>query len=44
MLRQYLVGAIASVCNITIHALVMVAVIRVTRVVDEWRQHIKRFD
>jgi len=36
MLRQYLVGAAASVCNITIHALVMVAVIRVTRVVDEW--------
>ena len=36
MLRQYLVGAIASVCNIAIHALVMVAVIRVTRVVDEW--------
>ena len=36
MLRQYLVGASASVCNIAIHALVMVAVIRVTRVVDEW--------
>ena len=36
MLRQYLVGATASVCNIAIHALVMVAVIRVTRVVDEW--------
>ena len=35
MLRQYLVGAVASVCNITIHALVMVAVIRVTRIVDE---------
>ena len=25
MLRQYLVGAIASVCNIAIHALVMVS-------------------
>ena len=35
MLRQYLVGTVASVCNITIHALVMVAVIRVTRIVDE---------
>jgi hypothetical protein len=35
MLRQYLVGAVASVCNITIHAMVMVAVIRVTRIVDE---------
>jgi hypothetical protein len=34
MLRQYLVGAAASICNIAIHALVMVAVIRVTRVVD----------
>ena len=36
MLRQYLVGAAASVCNITIHAVVMVAVIKVVRVVDEW--------
>jgi hypothetical protein len=35
MLRQYLVGAAASVCNIAIHALVMAAVIRVTRTVDE---------
>jgi hypothetical protein len=35
MLRQYLVGAAASVCNIAIHALVMVAVIRVTRFADE---------
>ena len=35
MLRQYLVGAAASICNIAIHALVMVAVIKVTRVVDE---------
>jgi hypothetical protein len=35
MLRQYLVGAAASVCNIAIHALVMVAVIKVTRIVDE---------
>ena len=32
---SYLVGAVASVCNITIHAMVMVAVIRVTRIVDE---------
>ena len=36
MLRQYLVGAAASVCNIAIHALVMAAVIKVARVVDEW--------
>jgi hypothetical protein len=35
MLRQYLVGATASVCNIAIHAVVMVAVIKVTRVADE---------
>ncbi len=35
MLRQYLVGAAASVCNIGIHALVMVAVIKVTRIADE---------
>ena len=34
-MRQYLVGAAASICNIAIHALVMVAVIKVTRVVDE---------
>ena len=35
MLRQYLVGAAASVCNIAIHALVMVIVIKVTRIADE---------
>ena len=35
MLRQYLVGAAASVCNIAIHALVMAAVIRVTRFADD---------
>ena len=35
MLRQYLIGAAASVCNIAIHALVMVAVIKVTRIADE---------
>jgi hypothetical protein len=35
MLRQYLVGAAASIFNIAIHALVMVAVIRVTRFADE---------
>jgi hypothetical protein len=35
MLRQYLVGAAASVCTIAIHALVMVVVIKVTRVADE---------
>jgi len=35
MLRQYLVGAAASVCNIAIHALVMVAVIKVARMADE---------
>ena len=31
MLRQFLVGAAVSVCNIVIHALVMTAVVRVTR-------------
>jgi hypothetical protein len=36
MLRQYLVGATASVCNIAIHAVVMVAVIKVARIADEW--------
>jgi hypothetical protein len=35
MLRQYLVGAAASVCNIAIHALVMVVVIKVARIADE---------
>jgi Ion channel len=34
MLRQYLVGAAAGMCNIAIHALVMVAVIKVTRIAD----------
>ena len=32
MLGQFLVGGAASACNITIHALVMVAVVRVSRV------------
>jgi Ion channel len=35
MLRQYLVGAAASICNIAIHALVMVAVIKVARSAGE---------
>ena len=35
MLRQYLVGAAASICNISIHALVMVIVIRVTSIAGE---------
>jgi hypothetical protein len=35
MLRQFLVGAAASGCNIAIHALVMVAVIRAARFADE---------
>lgn len=34
MLRQYLVGAAAGVCNIAIHALVMAAVIRAARIAD----------
>lgn len=34
MLRQFLVGSAASACNITIHALVMVVVIQVARVVS----------
>jgi hypothetical protein len=32
MLRQFLVGAAVSVCNILIHALVMTAVVRVTHI------------
>ena len=36
MLRQYFVRATASVCNIAIHAVVMVAVIKVARIADEW--------
>ena len=35
MLRQFLVGAAASGCNIAIHALVMVTVIKVARLADE---------
>jgi hypothetical protein len=35
MLRQYLFGATVSVCNIAIHALVMVTVIKVTRIADQ---------
>ena len=35
MLRQYCVGAAASVCNIAIHALVMVIVIKAARIADE---------
>ena len=35
MLRQYLVGAAASVCNIAVHALVMVIVIKAARIADE---------
>jgi hypothetical protein len=35
MLRQFLAGAAVSVCNIAIHAMVMVAVIRVARIAGE---------
>jgi hypothetical protein len=35
MLRQYLLGAAVSGCNIAIHALVMVTVITVARIVGE---------
>ena len=35
MLRQYLVGAVVSLCNIAVHALVMAAVIRVSRIAAE---------
>jgi hypothetical protein len=34
MLRQFLVGAAVSACNITIHALVMAAVIRVAQMAN----------
>jgi hypothetical protein len=37
MLRQLLVGAVVSICNITVHALVMVAVVRVAQAVDARR-------
>jgi Ion channel len=35
MIRQFLVAVAASVCNIAIHALVMVTVIKVARMADE---------
>jgi Ion channel len=35
MLRQFLVGTAVSVCNIAIHAMVMVTVIRAARIVSE---------
>ena len=35
MLRQFLVGTAVSVCNIAIHAMVMVAVIRAARIAGE---------
>ena len=35
MLRQFLLGSAVSVCNIAIHAMVMVAVIQVARVAGE---------
>ena len=43
MLRQYLVGAGASACNISIHALVMVAVIKAARIADELATAYKTF-
>jgi hypothetical protein len=39
MLRQYLVGAAVSVCNIAIHALVMAFLIRVSRRASEAASH-----
>ena len=44
MLRQFLVGAVASLSNIAIHALVMVAVIKVTRVADSLATSHQSFD
>jgi hypothetical protein len=35
MLRQFLVGIAVSICNIAIHAIVMAAVLRVARLVNE---------
>ena len=35
MLRQFLLGTAVSVCNIAIHAMVMVAVIQVARLAEE---------
>jgi hypothetical protein len=37
MLRQFLIGAAVSVCNIAIHALVMTAVVRVAQVAGAQR-------
>ena len=44
MLRQFLLGTAVSVCNIAIHAMVMVAVVRVARSVSEratWHQSLR---
>ena len=35
MLRQFLVGAAVSACNIMIHALVMIAVVRLVKTADK---------
>ena len=35
MLRQFLLGTAVSICNIAIHAMVMVALIRVARIASE---------
>ena len=35
MLRQYLLGSAISICNITIHALVMASIIKVTQILEE---------
>ena len=39
MLIQFLIGGIVSVCNITIHALVMTVVVRVARASGTKRSH-----
>ena len=45
MLRQYLVGAAASICNIAIHAVVMVAVIKGDTYRGwSWLRRVQRFD
>ena len=42
MLIQFLVGGIVSVCNITIHALVMTVVVRVARAAGTKKEATRR--
>ena len=44
MLRQFLLGTAVSVCNIAIHAMVMVAVIQVARITVRVQRRVNLFD